>query len=73
MQLLYMCLLFFNIFFPQKNKLSRGDGGFIIFVENPEGRGVPFSWKYRKSGDVGGSLVNLPLRWGYGYFLELHI
>ena len=50
-------------------------GFFIIFVENPEGRGgLPFflkKWRIRGGGG-GGSLVNFPPWWGYGYFLEPH-
>ena len=53
----------------------RGWGVLIIFVENPEGRGgggTIFLKKWKIQGG-GGSLVNFPLWWGYGYFLEPHI
>ena len=42
-------------------------------MENPRGGGgLPFSCQNGKSGEVGGSLVNFPPWWGYGYFLEPH-
>ena len=44
-------------------------------MENPEGRGggATVFLKKGKSGQAGGSLVNFPPWWGYGYFLEPHI
>ena len=71
---LYMYLLLFNIEFPKKLNFPEGmGGGLIIFVENLEGRGVTVFLKKWKIQGGGGSLVNFPPWWRYGYFLGPHI
>ena len=50
-------------FVPKKVNFPEGMGGFIVFVENPEGKGgLPSSCKNRKSEEVrgGGVLRELP-------------
>ena len=61
-------------FVPKKVNFPEGMGGSYCICGKSGGEGCyRFLEKMENPGRRGGSLVNFPLWWGYGYFLEPHI